>query len=196
MEINEAILEVMGLTRVAISAKGVLAKMQLAEGLPPILGDRVQLQQVFLNLIMNAIEAMSEVSGGSRELLISTSKAESDGVLVAVSDSGPGLPQANPERIFDAFYTTKASGLGLGLSICRSIIDAHGGRLWAKPNDPRGTVFCFTAADPGIVAKSHENPESGAADLRFRSVVAHAMPRWTRLMNPPVLDARSASCSS
>ena len=89
--------------------------MRLSEGLPRILGDRIQLQQVVLNLILNAVEAMSEVSEGSRELLISTSKAESGGVLVAVSDSGPGLPQANPERIFEAFYTTKAGGLGDGV---------------------------------------------------------------------------------
>jgi Histidine kinase-, DNA gyrase B-, and HSP90-like ATPase len=92
---------------------------------------------------MNAIEAMSEVREGSRELLISTSEAESGSVLVAVSDSGPGLPHANPERIFDAFYTTKLSGLGMGLSICRSIVEAHGGRLWATPNEPHGAVFCM-----------------------------------------------------
>jgi PAS domain S-box-containing protein len=141
LEINEAILEIMGLTRVATSEHGVLVTMQLSEGLPPVLGDRVQLQQVILNLIMNAIEAMSEVGEGPRELVISTSKAEEDGVLVTVSDSGPGLPQANPERLFEAFYTTKASGLGMGLSICRSIIQNHGGRLWAAPNQPRGAVF-------------------------------------------------------
>jgi serine/threonine protein kinase len=92
---------------------------------------------------LETIEAMSEVSEGSRDLLISTSKAASDGVLVAVSDSGPGLPQANPERIFNAFFTTKSSGLGMGLSICRSIVEAHGGRLWAKPNQPHGAVFCM-----------------------------------------------------
>ena len=96
---------------------------------------------MILNLIMNAIEAMSEVGEESRELLISTSKVESGGVLVAVSDSGPGLPHANPGCIFEAFYTTKASGLGMGLSICRSIVEAHGGQLWATPNEPRGTVF-------------------------------------------------------
>jgi signal transduction histidine kinase len=96
-----------------------------------------------LNLIMNAIEAMSEVREGARELLISTSAAESDGMLVAVSDTGPGLPQANAERIFEAFYTTKARGLGMGLSICRSIVEAHGGRLLAAPNEPRGAVFCM-----------------------------------------------------
>jgi C4-dicarboxylate-specific signal transduction histidine kinase len=141
LEINEAILEIMTLTRVAVSDHGVLVKMQLSEGLPPILGDRIQLQQVILNLIMNAIEAMSEVSEGSRELLISTSDVEPGGLLVAVSDSGPGLPQANPERLFEAFYTTKSGGLGMGLSICRSIIQNQGGRLWATPNEPRGAVF-------------------------------------------------------
>jgi signal transduction histidine kinase len=144
LEINEAILEIMGLTRVATSEHGVLVTMQLSEGLPPVLGDRVQLQQVILNLIMNAIEPMSEVREGPRELVISTSKAEEDGVLVIVSDSGPGLPQANPERLFDAFYTTKASGLGMVLSICRSIIQNHGGRLRAAPNQPRGAVFYVT----------------------------------------------------
>jgi PAS domain S-box-containing protein len=142
LEVNEAILEIMRLTRAAMSDNGILVKMQLSERLPPVLGDRVQLQQVILNLIMNAIEAMSEVSDGSRELQISTSEAESDSVLVAVSDSGPGLPPASAARIFEAFYTTKASGMGIGLSICRSIVEAHGGRLWATPNEPRGAIFC------------------------------------------------------
>jgi signal transduction histidine kinase len=143
LEINQAILEIIALARVPMSDNGVLAKMQLAEGLPHILGDRVQLQQVILNLIMNAIEAMSEVTKGPRELLISTSTTEASAVLVTVSDTGPGLSQASAERIFDAFYTTKASGLGMGLSICRSIAEAHGGRLWVKPNEPRGAVFCL-----------------------------------------------------
>lgn len=159
LEINEAILEIIGLARVPMSDRGILAKMQLAEGLPHILGDRVQLQQVVLNLIMNAIEAMSEVREGSRELLISTDGAESNSVLVAVSDTGPGLSPVNPERIFEAFYTTKASGLGMGLSICRSIVEAHGGRLWATPNEPRGTVLCFTLPVVGKIT----NPESSAA---------------------------------
>jgi PAS domain S-box-containing protein len=141
LEINEAILQIVTLTRAAMSEHGVMLTMQLSEGLPPILGDRVQLQQVILNLILNAIEALSEVGEGSRTLLISSSKAESGEVLVAVSDSGPGLPPTNLERIFEAFYTTKASGLGMGLSICRSIVEAHGGRLWGTPREPRGAVF-------------------------------------------------------
>jgi PAS domain S-box-containing protein len=141
--INEAILEIMGLTRVATLQHGVSMEMRLSEGLPHILGDRIQLQQVILNLVMNAVEAMSEISDRSRELLISTSETESGGVLLAVSDSGPGLPPANLARIFEAFYTTKSSGLGMGLSICRSIVEAHGGRLWAMPNKPRGATFCM-----------------------------------------------------
>ena len=160
LDLNEAILEIIGLTRVAISEHSVLAKMQLSEGLPPVLGDRVQLQQVMLNLIMNAIEALSEVSEGSRELLISTSEVDSGGVFVAVSDSGPGLAPASVARLFEAFYTTKASGLGIGLSICRSIVEAHGGRLWATANDPQGAMFCMMLP---IEEKSIEQLQSSGA---------------------------------
>ena len=141
LEINEVIFEVIGLTRSEISKNLVSFQTRLAHGLPSIWGDRVQLQQVILNLILNATEAMSEVSEGSRELVISTSRADSDGVLVAVRDSGPGLSHTSPERLFEAFYTTKPGGLGMGLSICRSIVEAHGGRLWATPNEPHGAVF-------------------------------------------------------
>ena len=156
LEINEAILEIMTLAGAAVSDHGVSVKMRLSERLPPVLGDRIQLQQVILNLIMNAIEAMSEVEERSRELLISTSEFESGGVLVAVSDSGPGLPPANLARIFEAFYTTKSTGLGMGLSICRSIVEAHGGRLWATPNEPHGAVFCMMLP---IGEKSLESPK-------------------------------------
>jgi PAS domain S-box-containing protein len=140
LEINDVILEIMGLTRAVTLEHSVSVKMRLSDGLPHILGDRVQLQQVVLNLVMNAVEAMSEVSEGSRELLISTSEVEPGGVLVTVSDAGAGLPP-NPAQIFEAFYTTKSSGLGMGLSICLSIVEAHGGQLWATPNEPRGAVF-------------------------------------------------------
>jgi PAS domain S-box-containing protein len=145
LEINEVIREVIELTRGEAEKNGVSVRTQLADGLPLIQGDRVQLQQVILNLIVNAVQAMSGVSEGARELLISTAAAESDAVLVAVWDSGPGLPPSSLERLFEAFYTTKADGMGMGLSICRSIIEAHGGRLWASANLPRGAVFQFTA---------------------------------------------------
>jgi signal transduction histidine kinase len=104
----------------------------------------VQLQQVMLNLIINAVEALSGLTEGPRELLISTGKAEMGGVLVTVRDSGPGPAPAALERLFEAFYTTKPNGLGMGLSICRSIIEAHHGRLWATANSPDGAVFQFT----------------------------------------------------
>ena len=110
----------------------------------PWTGDRVQLQQVILNLVLNAAEAMSAVGEGVRELLISTERSRTNGALVAVRDSGPGIDPEHIERVFEAFYTTKSSGVGMGLSICRSIIDAHGGRLWAEANEPRGAVFQFT----------------------------------------------------
>ena len=153
LEINGAILEVIEVTRGEAVKNGVSVQTDLAQGLPLIEGDRVQLQQVILNLIMNAVEAMSDVGEGARELLISTGKAEPDGVLVRVRDSGPGLAPATLERVFDAFYTTKSGGLGMGLSICRSIIEAHGGRLWASANVPRGATFEFTvSAHPGITS--------------------------------------------
>lgn len=132
----------MALTRTEAANNGVLVRTQLAEGLPPVEGDRVQLQQVLLNLIVNAIEAMRDVGEEERELLIST-RNEPDGVSVEVRDSGPGFAPAALERVFEAFYTTKPAGLGLGLSICQSIIEAHNGRLWASPNVPRGASFQF-----------------------------------------------------
>ncbi len=144
LEINEAVLEVIALTRAEILTNGVSVQTQLAAGLPVIRADRVQLQQVILNLIINAVEAMRDVGEEDRELVIST-RNEPDGVCVEVRDSGPGLAPAALERLFEAFYTTKSGGLGLGLSICRSIIETHNGRLWASPNLPRGAIFSFIA---------------------------------------------------
>ena len=144
VDVNAAIREVIELTRNEATKNSVLVQTELAEGLPLVQGDRVELQQVILNLMVNAVEAMSEMSEGSRELLITTGRTDSGAALVAVSDSGPGLAPADLEQPFNAFYTTKPNGLGLGLSICRSIIEAHGGRLWASANAPRGAVFQFT----------------------------------------------------
>jgi signal transduction histidine kinase len=108
------------------------------------------LQQVVLNLIVNAVQAMGAVADGPRELFVTTARAEPDGVLVAVKDSGPGFDPATFEQLFTPFYTTKPGGLGMGLSICRSIIEAHGGRLWVTANLPRGAIFHFTVpTDPG-----------------------------------------------
>jgi signal transduction histidine kinase/ligand-binding sensor domain-containing protein len=142
-DLNEAINEVLVLARSAITRNDVSVRT-FTEGLLPVQGDRVQLQQVVLNLILNAVEAMGSSDAGPRELLIRTEQTEGNGVLVAVRDSGPGIDPGHVERVFEAFYTTKSSGVGMGLSICRSIIDAHGGRLWAEANEPRGAVFQFT----------------------------------------------------
>ncbi len=152
VEINDAILEIIAITRVEAANNSVSVRTQLAEGLPRIQGDRIQLQQVLLNLIINAIEAMRDVGEEERELLIS-SRNEPDGVSVEVRDSGPGFVPADIDRVFEAFYSTKPRGLGLGLSICRSIIEAHNGRLWASPNVPRGAIFGFiTPAHPAAVS--------------------------------------------
>jgi C4-dicarboxylate-specific signal transduction histidine kinase len=140
-DLNKAIDEVLVLARSAITKYGVSVQTRLAEGTAPVEGDRVQLQQVALNLVLNAVEAMGSVEEGPRELLISIEQSQVNGVLVAVRDSGPGIDPKRLDRIFEAFYTTKSNGVGMGLSICRSIINAHGGRLWAEANEPRGAVF-------------------------------------------------------
>jgi PAS domain S-box-containing protein len=144
LDINETILETIAVTRSEMQRHCILLQTDLANDLPSIRGDRVQLQQVILNLIMNAIEAMSEVRDDSRELVIGSNVDTPDGVLVTVQDSGPGLKQDSLNQLFDPFFTTKPAGMGMGLSICRSIIEAHDGRLWATANAPRGAVFQFT----------------------------------------------------
>jgi PAS domain S-box-containing protein len=148
LDINETILEVISLTRGELLRNGISLETQLAD-VALIQGDRVQLQQVILNLIINAIQAMSEVAEGARELCISTGTNAADDVLIAVRDSGPGLNKESCDRLFDAFYTTKAGGMGMGLSICRSIVEAHGGRVWATANEPHGAVFQFTLPPQG-----------------------------------------------
>ena len=144
MDINDAILEVIPLTRSEVLKHRVELQSDLATELSLIEGDRVQLQQVLLNLILNAVEAMSGLDEGARQLRISTKTDSSNGVLVTVRDTGPGLDPKTLDRLFEAFYTTKPEGMGMGLAICRSIIEAHGGRLWAAANEPRGAVFQFT----------------------------------------------------
>jgi C4-dicarboxylate-specific signal transduction histidine kinase len=144
VDLNAAILEVTALTHSEAVKTGVTVRTQLADELPHIQCDRVQLQQVMLNLIVNAIHSMSGVEDGNRELHISTASIEPEGVCVAVRDTGHGLRPERLPRLFEPFYTTKPDGMGMGLSICRSIIEAHGGRLWASSCEPRGALFQFT----------------------------------------------------
>nr|WP_294974876.1 ATP-binding sensor histidine kinase [uncultured Pseudomonas sp.] len=153
VDLNGAIREIIEFTRAEAAKGGALVRTRFAEGLPEVEGDRVELQQVMLNLIINALEAMGSVPAGERQLLVSTER-EADGVRVRVGDSGPGFAEGNAELLFAPFYSTKASGLGMGLSICRSIIDSHGGRLWACANQPRGAVVQFIL--PALPARATE----------------------------------------
>jgi PAS domain S-box-containing protein len=155
LDINEIILEVIALTRSEVQRNRVALQTRLLGDLPAVSGDRIQLQQVILNLLINAIEAMREVSEGPREVLLGSKKNDSGDLLVAVRDSGPGLDAERLDHLFDAFYSTKPQGLGMGLAISRSIIEAHGGRLWATPNVPRGAVFQFML------------PADGEEDVRY-----------------------------
>jgi signal transduction histidine kinase len=141
LDLNEVLLEVIALTHGEAHGNGVKVRTKFATNLPLITGDRVQLQQVALNLIMNAIQSMAGVSDGARELLVSTGCDIADAVLLEVRDSGLGMLAEDLERLFDPFYTTKPDGMGMGLAICRSIVDAHGGRVWATSNVPRGASF-------------------------------------------------------
>jgi signal transduction histidine kinase len=144
LDMNLLIRDVVALTSGAVRRNRVVLRTALPGGLPPILGDRVQLQQVLLNLIMNAIEAMGDLVDRLPTLAITTQANDADQVRVSIEDSGVGLELQSLDRVFDAFYTTKGNGIGVGLSISRSIIEAHGGHLWAARNDGPGATFHFT----------------------------------------------------
>lgn len=143
-DLNEAIHEVIVMVRTALDRNRVSVRTGLMEQMASVRGDRVQLQQVMLNLILNAVEAMSSDNEGTRELSIRTETSQTGGILVRVRDLGPGIESQHFDQVFEPFYTTKTGGIGMGLSICRSIVDAHGGRLWTEANQPRGAVFQFT----------------------------------------------------
>ncbi|MFL6798723.1 MAG: PAS domain S-box protein [Xanthobacteraceae bacterium] len=147
-DLNEAVDEVIVMVRDAMNRNRVSLRTEFGQEMPFVRCDRVQLQQVLMNLLLNAVEAMS-LEEGPRELSLSTARGQKSDILVAVQDSGPGLGLEQIERVFEPFYTTKSSGMGMGLSICRSIIAAHGGRLWAEPNQPRGAKFQFTLPSTG-----------------------------------------------
>jgi C4-dicarboxylate-specific signal transduction histidine kinase len=144
LDINDVIREAISLEQREMLSRQVSLRTELASALPPVLGDRVQLQQVVINLVMNALEAMAPVTDRPRDLLIRSQRDDSNEVIVAVTDSGMGIDSENAERLFNAFFTTKPTGMGMGLSICRSIIATHGGRLWASPNADHGSTFQFT----------------------------------------------------
>jgi signal transduction histidine kinase len=143
VDMNEALREVIELTRGEALKNGVSVESQLAQGLPVIAGDRIQLQQVVLNLILNAVQAMGTVVESARQMLITSRQIESNDLYVGVQDTGPGLSPETLSRLFEPFYTTKPNGMGMGLTICRSIIEAHGGRLWVSACQPHGALFQF-----------------------------------------------------
>jgi C4-dicarboxylate-specific signal transduction histidine kinase len=148
LDINDAIQEVLTLTSSELQRHGVVLRTSPSTADRPVFGDRVQLQQVLLNLIMNAVQAMSVVTDHPKILTITSDPVGRDGLLVTVEDTGTGLDPGIADQIFNSFFTTKPEGTGMGLSICRSIIDAHGGRIWASPCVPYGAIFRFTV--PGI----------------------------------------------
>jgi signal transduction histidine kinase len=141
LDINEVISEMVPLVREEAMHRSISLRTQLGTNLPKVSADRVQLQQVLMNLMLNGIEAVKDTTG---ELTVQSQQDEDGRVLISVSDTGVGLPAENADRIFDAFFTTKPQGTGMGLAITRSIIESHGGRLWASPNADRGTTFYFT----------------------------------------------------
>jgi signal transduction histidine kinase len=144
LDVNDVVRETIGLMQREVLSHRVSLRTELAPALPTILGDQVQLQQVIINLVMNGIEAMQSVTGRPRELLIRSRQDEKQLVLVSVTDCGVGISAENADRLFNAFFTTKSGGMGMGLSICRSIMEAHDGRLWATANIPQGATFQFT----------------------------------------------------
>jgi C4-dicarboxylate-specific signal transduction histidine kinase len=144
LDLNSAILEMLVLLRAELRRHGIAAETSLATDAGHAVGDRVQIQQVILNLIMNGMEAIRVSEGQPKLLRIATQRQQPGFILVTVADTGVGLTPMGTEKIFDAFFTTKPEGIGLGLSICRSIVEAHGGRLWASANSPGGCVFNFT----------------------------------------------------
>jgi C4-dicarboxylate-specific signal transduction histidine kinase len=171
LDVNDVVKEVTALVQRELVSHQVSLQMELAPTLPMILGDRVQLQQVIINLVMNSIESMQPVTDRPRELVIRSHQDEAHQVHVSVTDCGVGISAENADRLFNAFFTTKASGMGMGLSICRSIVQAHGGRLWAMSNVPHGATFQFTLP---------VNADTASAVQRFLPPASAAMPNSAR----------------
>ena len=160
VDLNEATREVITLLRSELQRNRVALREELGDDLPPVNGDRIQLQQVILNLIRNASDAMSGINDRPRPMLIRTERDEGDGVRLSVQDVGVGFDLQDAERLFDAFYSTKSSGMGIGLSVCRSIIESHRGRLWAAPNNGPGATFSFSISRQTESAKGARGPDA------------------------------------
>jgi signal transduction histidine kinase len=167
-----------------VSNQRISLRLKLASELPPVLGDRVQLQQVLINLVVNGIQAMADIGDDARDLLIESRRDNDGHVVVAVQDSGPGIDPENANRLFDAFFTTKADGMGMGLSICRSIIEARGRRVWATPNLPRAPPFSSPYPIRGRSRPKHAPPRGASLRLASDEKAAdrpRALPRAWRV---------------
>ncbi len=165
LNINDLVRETVALVQHELISHQVLLRTELASNLPMVEADRVQLQQVIINLVMNGIEAMQPVADRLRELVIRSLRDEAPQVLVSVADCGVGISAENADRLFNAFFTTKPSGMGMGLSICRSIVEAHGGRLWSTGNLPHGATFHFNLPVRADLASDPHAVELPAADV-------------------------------
>jgi signal transduction histidine kinase len=181
VDVNEVIEEMITLLRGEATRYSISVRTELAADLPPVTGDRVQLQQVMMNLVTNSIDAMKVVDG-TRELAIKSQRAENEHLRVSVSDTGVGLPPGQADQIFNAFFTTKPHGTGMGLRICRSIIESHGGRLWAADNSPRGASFHFA-----LHAKSEAKGMTPQALTRFSASSNDLPPNLTRSRTRPMI---------
>jgi signal transduction histidine kinase len=166
VDLNETVAEVCALASSDLQRQAILLRSRLAPDRPAVVADRVQLQQVILNLVVNAVEAMHDLTDRPRELELSTGRLDASEVFVEVRDSGPGLDAARPDAVFDPFYTTKPGGMGMGLSISRSIVEAHGGHLSAAPNQPHGAMFRFTL--PVVPEATRFDPDGTTADSLHR----------------------------
>ena len=157
VDLNRAALEAVALSLTDLESEQVILRMELADDLPPVPADRIQLQQVILNLLRNAVDAMSEVNGRTRQLTVRTERSQRDSVCLSVEDVGIGIDPSKAERLFDPFFTTKITGMGIGLSVSRAMIESHRGRLWATPNDGHGTTFSFSIpCKPDNIAENME----------------------------------------
>jgi signal transduction histidine kinase len=192
VDLNEAAREVIALLRSELQRSRVVLRTKLADGLPPVGGDRVQLQQVIMNLLRNAADAMSGVDDRPRRLVISSAPDAEDRVRLSVEDSGIGIDAEAGERLFDAFYTTKSDGMGMGLSVSRSVVESHNGRLWARKNRGPGATFSFSIPAHSA-GEAHGDGPAEPTRQRLSIVDDGAAETSPGLAPPPLRGRRPAS---